>query len=218
MIKFIKSILILIFLHYFLEPISAQGRFDRPTFFRDGQRLMDQEIQRLQQQSDPNNIEHPSQLLTIDTGQLRWQKFVFQDGNFSVWIPQGIQSSETVSISLGESNLSFEVVATHPQNYRFVAAYSASLNPNHTDNSELLLNQVQEGIIKETNFTLLTDESITWQQYKGKKLTMKDEDELISFRVYVINNRVYVLAAGQNYDNQTISKNIVSFFDSFRIL
>ena len=47
---------------------------------------------------------------------------------------------------------------------------------------------------------------------------MKDEDELISFRVYLIDNRVYVLAGGQSYNNQNISENIVSFFDSFRIL
>ncbi|MDJ0732003.1 MAG: hypothetical protein QNJ33_18660 [Crocosphaera sp.] len=214
----LKYAIILTCSYYPLGQILAQGGFDRPSFFRDGQRLMDQEIQRLQQQSNPNNIEHPSQLLTIDTEQLRWQKLVFQDGNFSVWIPQGVQSSETVIISLGESNLSFEVLASHPQNYRFVAAYSNSLNPNQIANSEQLLEQVKEGIIKETNFTLLTDENVTWQQYKGKKLTMKDEDELISFRVYIINNRVYVLAAGQNYNNQNMSENIVSFFNSFRLL
>ncbi|MGK7886281.1 MAG: hypothetical protein AB4057_16865, partial [Crocosphaera sp.] len=73
-------------------------------------------------------------------------------------------------------------------------------------------------IVKETNFNLLTDENIVWQQYNGKKLTMKDEDELISFRVYLINDRVYILAGGQSYNNQSISENIVSFFDSFRIL
>ncbi|MDJ0659546.1 MAG: hypothetical protein QNJ42_08645 [Crocosphaera sp.] len=218
MMKYTKYLLIFIFCNYPLGKLLAQGRFDRPTFFRDGQQLMEQEIQRLQQQSTPNNIEHPSQLLTIDTGQLRWQKIVFQDGNFSVWMPQGLQSSETVIISLGESNLSFEVVATHPQNYRFVAAYSNNLSSEQMDDSEQLLNQVTEGIIKETNFTLLTDKNITWEQYTGKQLTMKNEDELISFRVYIINSKVYVLAVGQNDNNQNISEKIVSFFDSFRLI
>ncbi|MDJ0843491.1 hypothetical protein [Crocosphaera sp.] len=214
----LKSVIILSCCYYPLGQLLAQGGFDRPTFFRDGQRLMEQEIQRLQQQSSPNNIEHPSQLLTIDREQIRWQKIVFRDGNFSVWMPQGIQSSETVIISLGENNLSFEVVATHPQNYRFVAAYSDNLNPEQLYDSEQLLNQVKEGIIKETNFTLLKDESLTWQQYRGKKLTMQDEDELISFRVYLISSKVYVLAARQNHNNQNTSKNIVSFFESFRVL
>ena len=216
--KIIKFLLVFGCCFYPYGQILAQGRFDRPSFFRDGQRSMEQEIQRLQEQSSPDNVEHPSQLLTIETEELRWQKVVFRDGNFSVWIPQGLQSSETVLISLGESNLSFEVVASHPQNYRFVAAYSPSLEPKQIINSEQLLNQVKEGIVKETNFTLLTDDNIVWQQYNGKKLTMKDEDELISFRVYLINNRVYILAGGQSYNNQSISENIVSFFDSFRIL
>ncbi|MDJ0600222.1 MAG: hypothetical protein QNJ37_15450 [Crocosphaera sp.] len=216
--KIVKFVIIFSCCCYPFGQILGQGRLDRPTFFRDGQRLMDQEIQRLQQQFDPSNIEHPSQLLTIDTGQFRWQKFVFQDGNFSIWIPQGLQSSETVTINLGESNLSFEVLASHPQNYRFVAAYSNRLTSTQITNSEQLLNEVTKGIIKETNFTLLTDENITWEQYKGKKLTMQNEDELISFRVYLINDKVYVLAAGQNYNNQDISENIVSFFDSFRLL
>ena len=218
LLKIIKYLLIFSCCYYPGEQILAQGGFDRPSFFRDGQLLMDQEIQRLQQQSSPNNVEHPSQLLTIDTEQLRWQKLVFQDGDFSVWIPQGLQSSETVIISLDKETLSFEVVASHPQNYRFVAAYSDSLDSNKISDSEQLLNQVIEGIIKETNFTLLTDENITWRQYNGKRLTMKDEDELISFRVYLIDNRVYVLVGGQSYNNQNISENIVSFFDSFRIL
>lgn len=216
--KIIKYLLFFCCCFYPYGQILAQGRFDRPSFFRDGQRSMEQEIQRLQEQSSPDNVEHPSQLLTIETEELRWQKVVFQDSNFSVWIPQGLQSSETVIISLGESNLSFEVVASHPQNYRFVAAYSHSLDPNQIKNSEQLLNQVKEGIVKETNFNLLTDENIVWQQYNGKKLTMIDEDELISFRVYLINDRVYILAGGQSYNNQSISENIVSFFDSFRIL
>ncbi|MGK7957762.1 MAG: hypothetical protein AB4063_21300 [Crocosphaera sp.] len=214
----LQLMIILSCCYYPLGQILAQGGLDRPTFFRDGQRLMDQEIQRLQQQSNSNSIEHPSQLLTIDTEQLRWQKLVFQDGNFSIWIPQGLQSSETVTISLGDSNLSFEVLASHPQNYRFVAAYSDSFTASQNANPEQLLDQVKEGIIKETNFTLLTDENITWQNYQGKKLTMKDEDELISFRIYLINNKVYVLAAGQNYNNQNTSENIISFFNSFRLL
>jgi hypothetical protein len=48
--------------------------------------------------------------------------------------------------------------------------------------SEQLLGKVRDGIVKETNFTLLTDKDVTWEQYMGKELTMKDEDELISFR------------------------------------
>ncbi|WP_107670552.1 hypothetical protein [Cyanothece sp. BG0011] len=216
--KIIVSIIVFSCCYYPIGQILAQGRLDRPTFFRDGQRLMDQEIQRLQQQSESNNIEHPSQLLTIDTRELRWQKFIFQEGNFSVWIPQGIQSSEEVSIELENSNLSFQVLASHPQNYRFVAAYSDKLNPNQIANKEQLLEQVKQGIVKKTNFILITDKNITFETDIGKQLTMKNEDELISFRVYLINDRIYVLAVANPSQTDAISEIIMSFFDSFRIL
>ncbi|EAZ88966.1 hypothetical protein [Crocosphaera chwakensis] len=216
--KIILSIIVLNCFYYPLGQILAQGRLDRPTFFRDGQQLMDQEIQRLQQQSESNNIEHPSQLLTIETEELRWQKFVFQDGNFSVWIPQGIQSSEAVSIELEDSNLLFEVLASHPQNYRFVAAYSDRLTSNQIANKEQLLDEVKQGIVKKTNFTLITDKNITFETDIGKELTMKNEDELISFRVYLINDRIYVLAAASPTQSDAISETIISFFDSFRLL
>ncbi|WP_009543642.1 hypothetical protein [Crocosphaera subtropica] len=216
--KIVLSIIIFSCSYYPLGQILGQGRLDRPTFFRDGQRLMDQEIQRLQQQSESNTIEHPSQLLTIDTGQLRWQKFIFQEGDFSVWIPQGIQSSENVVLDLGNNNLSFEVLATHPKNYRFVAAYSHRLNPNQITNKEQLLDQVKQGIINKTNFTLITDKNVSFENYIGKELMMENEDELISFRVYLINDRIYVLAAANKNQTDTISETIISFFDSFRIL
>ncbi|MEA5509666.1 hypothetical protein VB715_07805 [Crocosphaera sp. UHCC 0190] len=219
-VNFLRFLLILGCLCDPISQVLAQGRFDRPTFFRDGQLLMEQEIQRLQQQPETpaTEIEHPAQILTIDSGQLQWQKFLFRDGNFSVWMPQGIQSLETIILDLGKSNLSFEVFATQPKPYRFVAAYSEDLSSSQLANPTQLLLAVREGIVKQTNFILLTDKDITWQQYLGQELTMKHEDELISFRVYLINQKIYVLAAGQNNNVEQISTNILSFFDSFRLL
>ncbi len=203
-----------------MTAVVAQGRLDRPEFFRDGQMQMEREIQRLQQQSEQQpstGVEHPSQLLTIDQRQLRWQKYLFQDGGFSLWMPEGIKSQETIVLNLGRNQLSFEVFATQPQTYRFVAAYSDSLNPSQLDNPTQLLSLVRDGLVAETNFTLVSDRPTTWEQYSGLELTMTDKDELIGFRVYLIDNRVYILAAGQkNID--TLSQEIMSFFDSFRLL
>lgn len=204
-------------------PVLAQGRLDRPTFFQDGQRLMDQEIQRLQQQQtqqqqDAGAIEHPSQLLTIDEGQLRWQKYIFQAGGFSVWMPQGIvQSQESVTLDLPEGKLAFEVFSTQPKSYRFVAAYSDPLTPDQLVNPSTLLASVREGIITRTNFTPISDRSLTGEQYPGLELIMKDGSEIIGFRLYLIEQRVYVLAAGQK-NTDTLSTDANSFFESFRLL
>jgi hypothetical protein len=46
---------------------------------------------------------------------------------------------------------------------------------------------------------------------------MENGAETIAFRVYLIGEKVYVLAAGQK-ESQGISQEAVSFFDSFRLL
>lgn len=210
------------FLSISISKVVAQGRLDRPTFFRDGQLQMEQEIQRLQQQQQnqeqqpSTELEHPSQLLTIDQGQLRWQKYLFKDGGFSVWMPEGIKSQETITLNLGSDNLSFEVLATQPPNYRFVCAYSDPLSPSQLTDSAKLLSLIRDGIVAQTKFTLINDRPTSWKQYPGLELTMTAQDELISFRIYLINNLVYILAAGQQ-NKDSLSPEIVSFFDSFRL-
>lgn len=182
---------------------------------------MEQEIQRLerqQRQKPPQEeLEHPSELLTINEGQLRWQKFIFRDGGFSLWMPQGIQSEETVVLDTVAGKLSFEVFATHPSSWRFVAAYSEDLDPAKLGNPQAFLASVRDGIVTETEFELKGDRSISLGKYPGKQLRMQDAGETITFRVYLIEQRVYVLAASQK-NAEDLSEEVVSFFDSFRLL
>ncbi len=204
----------------FAPSVLAQGRLDRPSFFRDGQLQMDQEIQRLQQQPSPQpsqDIEHPSQLLTIDQGQLQWQKSIFREAGFSVWMPEGIQSEETEAVDTSIGNLSFEVFATHPKTARFIAAYSGKLDGTQVTNPQTILSAVQDGIITKRNFQLISQQNVSFGQYPGKQLSMQNGEETITFRMYLINQRVYVLAVGQKNSAGT-SQDVMNFFDSFRLL
>jgi hypothetical protein len=205
--------------------VFAQGLLNRPSFFQDGQRMMDQEIQRLQQQqqqqqqqqSSENTIEHPSQLLTITDGSLRWQKFIFRDAGFSVWMPQGMQSQETVNLNTVAGKVNFQVFATHPQDYRFLAAYTTDNNLYKLGNSQAILQAVREGIIAKTQFNLTNRQSISFEQYLGEQFTLANGKEMIAFRVYLVKDKVYVLAVDQK-SKMELSEDILSFFNSFRIL
>lgn len=201
--------------------VPALAQIDRPSFFRDGQKLIEQEVQRLQlqqqQQTPSENLEHPSQLLTVNEGSLRWQKFIFRDGGFSVWMPEGISSKETVILETVIGQLNFEVFTSNPPSWRFVAAYAQELTQEQLQDPQALLTAVRDGIIQKTAFKLTGDRNIPDNQYPGKELSMQDGDESITFRVYLIGGRVYVLAAGQK-NAQGISSEVVSFFDSFRLL
>lgn len=209
-----------------INPCLAQFRSNRPTFFEDGQRFMEQEIRKLetqQQNSNTNNtnqqsVEHPSQLLTINDGKLSWQKYIFREGGFSLWMPSGISSEETVNIETPAGEVPFEVFATHPKSLRFIAAYSDSPNITKIGNSEAILTAVKNGIVQETNFKLLTDKEIGFSGYPGQYLVMQDQtnNEIIYFNVYVIDNKVYVVAAGTKSNGY--DQDINSFLDSFRLL
>ncbi len=206
-------------------PAFAQGRFDRPTFFQEGQQQLNQEIQRLQSQTDdsapPLAIEQPNSLLTIDKGQLRWQKYFFRAGGFSVWLPQGLQSQETVDLTTDQGKLSFQVFATQPPNWRFIAAYSSLISSTKITPDQLLL-AVQQGIINKTQFTLEKAENLPNLPYPARQFILKNQDEAITFRLFWIGRHLYVLAVGQqspdNSAQNNSSQNITSFFNSFRLL
>lgn len=205
----------------FTNPCLAQFRPDRPTFFDDGQKFMDQEINRLQQQQttieqNQTNIEHPAQLLTIDDGQLQWEKYLFRDGGFSVWMPQGIQSNETNSLVTKVGNIDFQVFATQPKSLRFIAAYSEDQKLSQLGNDAEILEAIKQGIITKTNFQLAQEKPIKFDSSQGILLEMKNGQETIYFQIYLINSKVYVLAVDNTtngYENE-----INNFFNSFRLL
>jgi hypothetical protein len=203
-------------------PVLAQARLDRPFFFQEGQRQLDQEIQKLQQQQQQQEqqqqqLEVPSQLLTVNDGTLQWQKYLFRDGGFSVWMPAATQSQESDVLDTSVGKLSFEVFATQPQSYRFVAAYSnpITLTPNQSPDN--FLDAVRDGIVAKKGFKLIAEQPVSFEQYPGKELTMQDGDETITMRIYWIDRRVYVLAADQK-SARGVSQDVVNFFNSFRLL
>lgn len=204
-----------------VSPVRAQFRTDRPTFFREGYDQMQQEIQRIQRQQQEEApqqlLEHPSQLLTINNGELRWQKYIFREGGFSIWMPEAIQSNEVVVLDTDLGKISFEVFASHPQNLRYVTAYSYILDAPVLSNPEALLLAVKRGVIARTQYQLKDDREIRWEKHPGRQLSMENQGEMITFRIYVIDKRIYVLAASQKETNE-IAKNVQEFFDSFRIL
>ncbi len=206
----------------FIPPCYGQFRPDRPTFFEDGQLYMEQEVQRLQQQlntslENQGAVEHPSQLLTINDGSLKWQKYISRDGGFSIWIPQGIQSEETITINTDKGDLEFKVFAIHPsESWHFITAYSQEQDLTPFGDDSTLLELIKNRIIARTNFELIAQQPITYQSYAGQSLTLKKDQEIINFQVYVINQRIYVF--GVNQKTSGGDEDITSFFNSFRIL
>jgi hypothetical protein len=203
----------------YLMPAQAQV-LNRPDFFQQGFDKMQREINQLQQSPQPQD---PSQLLTIKEDTLKWQKFIFQTVNFSVWMPQGPQSQEALSLETTLGKISFDVLATHPQPWRFVAAFSEDLGSlTTTQNPEAILASVLQGITGKTQFNLTDDQPVNFRSFSGRRWTLESEQESIQFQAYLIKQRLYVLAV--HYPKSMVTSGspvpaiVDAFFNSFTLL
>lgn len=206
---------VLIFLSSYPTPARSQV-LNRPDFFRRGYDQMQDLLDQLQQ--TPTSPA-PSNLLTIDGKTFQWQQLVVQTAGFSIWIPQGPQSQENVILDTSSGKISFDVLATHPQTWRFVTAYSAPLAPQIVQNPESLFLAIQQEVIEKTQFQLTEDLPANFQSYSGRKWTMENSQEIIYYRLYLIQQRLYLLAVRQpksKVNNNSII--LESFFGSFSLL
>ena len=187
----------------------AQNLRDRPDFFEDGREQFEEEIQRLQK-------ERPESVLTIESGDLKWQNFIFREGGFTIWMPQGTITEETKVIETAFGKLEFKVFATHPPEAIFTIAYSENLPPNELQNPQEILAKVSDRLIKVEGFELISDRSLNLKNYPGRELILQSREEKISFRIYLANRCLYVLGASQPIAAE-LSRSVLAFFDSFEL-
>ncbi|WP_413161974.1 YdcH family protein [Capilliphycus salinus ALCB114379] len=191
----------------------AQIQPNRPTFFEDGYRQLDREIQQLERQSSPQD----DSLLTVDTGELRWQKMISREGGFTVWIPAGIQTDEVRSVPILDKTLEFEVMSTNQPNSRFIVAYSGVVNSANLGNINQVFEEIMNYIISDTQFKVIGNPSEVQKQYPSYSTILSNETEKIYLQFYLINNRVYVLGVNQKSPSD-LSEFSRRFFESFQVL
>ena len=194
------------------SPVSA-GLFERPDFFERGDEEFEKEIRQFEAgQAVPDSS------LTIDEANrngLLWSRLVLRGGGFTIAIPQGTISEETKIVKTSQAEIEFKIVASHPKSSRFVAAYSEELDTQITSDPDSLLASARDRIIENNaGFSTNTDVDLIFENHTGKEFTLENESERITFRLLLIEQRLYVLAVNQPKD--TISaESVAIFFDSF---
>ncbi len=190
--------------------IQAQGFLNnRPDFFDKGRLQMEQEIKQLEQQN-------PQPILTIEAGQIQWQNFIFKEGSFSIWMPAGTMTEETEIIETEKGKIKFKVFATHPASARFVVAYSDVLNSQQLANKQNILPKLQNKIVDVTGFELSGDRSYNLGDIPGREFILKNETETITFRIYLVGQRLYIIGASETEKDNEIAWAVVTFLDSFK--
>ena len=192
---------------------NAQLRPDRPDFFERGQDQLEQEIDRLHQQQ-PDTIP----VLDVDVDVLQWSAVVLREGEAAVWMPQGITSHETKTVESVDGNIDFDVIATSSALGRFVVAFSeADVSFADVDPDDLL-NRVQTRIIgNQTGFGAVDEQALTFNEAPGREFTLQNDEEVMSFRVLLVDGQLYVMAVNQAKGEEN-KEAIATFFESFQSL
>jgi hypothetical protein len=194
------------------NPIKTNAQMrDRNDFFRQGDRQLELEIQRIQEQRS----ETP--LLTIQGSDQTWQAILFQEAGFSVWLPSGIFRQEMVEINTDAGMLTFPVLASHLEKSHFLASYSQPIAETNLTESETLFNQIRDGIIRQTNSELVGETSLNLETGFGRELILKNPESELKLRLYLINQRFYVLGVGSE-PNEASTEAIATFFESFKLI
>ncbi len=212
----ITSILLIIISN--TAPSLAQFRPDRPSFFRDGNELIEQEIEKLRQQrqNPTNQTENSNELLTIGN-QIKWQKYIFKDIGFSIIMPEKTKEDETLNLETPLGKIPFSIFSNSSESYQFLTAYSPILEELNNQNSEDILTAIRDGIANEKKLNLSQEMPILVEGFPGKQLIMVNNNDTIFFRIYIIENRIYILGFNKQEENKLTAEGM-GFFDSFELL
>ena len=192
---------------------QAQLIAERPDFFEQGQEQFEQEIERAQRQR-PTNLP----ILDVNIANPAWMAILLRDGGGTVWMPQGVLSNDSQRVESVDGTIDFEVISTYSTLGKFVVAFSGQVEAFGNSSPDALLDRVRRRIIgDQTGFGASEDRNISVQGAPGREFTLKNQQEVIRYRVILVSNRLYVLAVSQSEANQS-KEAIATFFDAFQPL
>ncbi|GFE71297.1 hypothetical protein [Chroococcus sp. FPU101] len=159
----------------------------------------------------------PSDVIPLRSESNAWQFIIFREGNSSFWMPPGVLSDETVILETSLGSLSFRTLASNAEDRRFVAAYARSLTQEQISNPQLLLEAMQQRIAPSKEFELKQKRSIAIDNFPGQELTFENAEEVITMRVYLVQDKIYAL--GERYPKANpLPRQTRAFLNAFELL
>lgn len=159
----------------------------------------------------------PSEAITVSERSRSWQFVVFQAGGFSFWMPPGILTEEAVTLNTTVGTLSFRTLASNGEDRRFVVAYAEKLTPAQLESPKVLLTAIRDKVAPADQFELKEEREISIDQYPGRELTLENAKEVITFRAYLVKEKIYVLGVHEP-KAKPLPKQTRAFFNAFQLL
>lgn len=135
----------------------------------------------------------PSGIIPIREQSNSWQFIIFKEGGVSFWMPPGILTQETVALETTLGEISFRTLASNTENQRYLAAYAQGLTEQQIKDGDALIQAIRDKVTPENEFKLKEQRAISLDKYPGQELVFENQDEMITFRVYLAGNRIYAL-------------------------
>jgi len=195
-----------------IAPTTAQYRPDRPTFFSDGDRELEQEINRI----DHPSKQHSEPVLSFEQAQKPSEEITQLPGNIIVAMPGSFRGERREILDTSDGKLEFTVLATRQSDSKFTVAYSIPLNSTRLGEPQALFNQIRDSYIKGRPVELVGERNIALQRYPGREINLSSFLENHQFRVYLVQQRVYVLGVSKAKDGGS-TQDISQFFNSFQL-
>jgi hypothetical protein len=186
--------------------IAQQSNFS--SFFEEGRLLNENQLRR--QPPDPT--------LPVDQNSQFWQPIIFRSGGFSFWMPPGTLSQETVVLPTRFGDVSFRAVAANSGNSRYVVGYAEQLTSEQLKNPQFMLVAIANKVVPSSNFTLVSNQSVTQGGVQGRELTYQSATEVIVFRAFIRGKIGYVIGARSPKSGGVPPRQTTLFLNSFEFL
>ncbi|MEM8605200.1 MAG: hypothetical protein AAGF24_15375 [Cyanobacteria bacterium P01_H01_bin.121] len=189
------------------EPVGAQAflRTREPTFFEQGQQRLESEIRRLEEDA-------PAPLLTVESGVQQWQPITSRAGGFSIWVPLGLLSDSTETVDLNGQDLDFRVLSSQVSTGTFVVTYA----PDPGLEPAAVFPALEAAVIERSQFEVASRQPIQLDGAPGQALVLKGDAGLIAVRMYLANERIYLVGVRQTGVAE-MTPATQAFLDSFRL-
>lgn len=195
--------------------LVQRGR-ERPDFFDQGDRQLEQEINQLQKRrsssSDP--------LLTIDPStEQRWQPLLLKQAGISVWLPTGDLRTDVETLETALGPLRFQFTTSDTGEAQFGVAYVEQVSATQAKTPDALYAAVRDAIGRQTaGHQVKNDRAVLLDGNSGREITIQKEDEIMTFRLVLVGQRLYLLAMAHKLNSAVPAATATTFFDSFYLI
>ncbi|MGL5080123.1 MAG: hypothetical protein ACRC8A_01415 [Microcoleaceae cyanobacterium] len=199
-----------------LGTVVAQFRPDRPTFFEEGERQFEQEVDRLNRQSSD-----PQPVLTIDDDLNGEQLLQLSEDVAISTVQLQWQKRENAAFEIPLGTIELQILATIDPDqplFRLGIAYSRPLTPEQIRDPQVLLDQVRDAFQANVGLEQVSDRPITLENNPGLALSFAGASQRLECRLYLVNRRIYILAVDQLGTEEQTRQVTEDFFNSLRLL